>query len=293
MDIHQLKTFVVVARERSITRASESLFLSQPAVSAHIKAMEEDFGFDLFQRTPRGMALTPIGERLLAKAELALAAHQEVLDEATRNKGALTGKIRLGAGSNSDHEAIGRLLTGLSGKFPGVSVELKHGTSMEILAGIRSGNLDAGFYNHPGEPDPDLEALEVSTFRIYLAAAPGLVKVSPQPDWKQLAELPWIYPTSSACCGRTAEDLFKARRFRPHRIVNVDRQDVSKALITGGMGIGLLHAASALEAEKRGEVDLLYRTDTAVRIYFAHLANRKADRLLSAASALIREKSAS
>lgn len=90
MDLHQLKTFVAVAREGSITRASGLLHLSQPAVSAHIKAMEDTLGLSLFERTPRGMSLTPDGQRLLAKAEQTLAAHQELMAEATRTKGELT-----------------------------------------------------------------------------------------------------------------------------------------------------------------------------------------------------------
>ena len=87
MEIHQLKTFVAVAREGSITRASERLYLSQPAVSAHIKAIEDTLGLTLFARTPRGMALTGDGERLLAKAEQTLGAHRELVEEATRIKG--------------------------------------------------------------------------------------------------------------------------------------------------------------------------------------------------------------
>ena len=83
MDIHQLKTFVAVAREGSITRASELLHLSQPAASAHIKAIEDAVGLALFDRTPRGMSLTHEGRRLLAKAEQTLAAHRDLMEEAS------------------------------------------------------------------------------------------------------------------------------------------------------------------------------------------------------------------
>ena len=58
MEIYQLRTLLAVAREGSITRAFERLFLSQPAISAHIKAMEDELGIALFERTPRGMSLT-------------------------------------------------------------------------------------------------------------------------------------------------------------------------------------------------------------------------------------------
>jgi DNA-binding transcriptional LysR family regulator len=293
MDIYQLRTFVAVARESSITRASELLHLSQPAVSAHIKAIEDALGLALFERTSRGMSLTSDGQRLLAKAEKTLAAHQDLMDEATRVKGHLTGKLRLGAGSNSNHEAIGRLLTILSERCPDVEVALKHGTSPDVLTGIRNGSLDAGFYNEAGEPDPELATIEVSQFRIHLVAPPGLVAVSEPLDWMALAELPWIYSTSSACCGQTAESLFGTNRIRPKRVISVDREDVTRTLIAGGIGVGLLHADTAKEAEARGEVELLFECQTWVRVLFAHLASRAQDPLLTAATSIMRARTTS
>ena len=287
MDIHQLKTFVAVAREGSVTRASELLHLSQPAVSAHIKSIEDVLGLTLFERTPRGMSLTPDGQRLLAKAEQTLAAHRELMGEATRIKGHLTGKLRLGAGSNTNHEAVGRLLTVLSERCPDVGVSLQHGTSLDILGGIRNGSLDAGFYNEAGEPDPDLTTTDVSQFSIYVAARPGLVAAS-ESLWSSLADLPWIYPPSSACCGRTAESLFKQNRIRPKRVVSVDREDVTRSLIAGGIGVGLLHADTAKAAQGRGEVELLFEAPTLVRVLFAHLASRAEDPLLAAAVTAVR-----
>lgn len=287
MDIYQLKTFVAVAREGSITRASELIHLSQPAVSAHIKAIEDALDLTLFERTPRGMSLTPDGQRLLAKAERALATHQELMEEASRIKGRIAGRLRLGAGANSSHEAVGRLLTTLSARCPEVEVTLKHGTSLEILAGLRNGSLDAGFYNEAGEVDPALAVVEVSRFKVHVAASPRLVAASSPLDWSALADLPWIYPTASACCGRTAEGLFKQHQVRPRRILNVDREDVTRTLISGGIGVGLLHADTAKEAQARGEVELLLESQDPVRVLFAHLASRAQDPVLEAAAAIL------
>lgn len=291
MDIYQLKTFIAVAREGSITRAAEQVHLSQPAVSAHIKALEDTLGLTLFSRTPRGMSLTRDGQRLLGKAEQTLAVHQELMDEATRIKGKLTGKLRLGAsssaGSSSGHAAIGRLLTRLAERCPDVEVVLRHGTSAEILAGLRGGSLDAGFYNEAGEPEPDLSTVEVSQFQIYVASSPGLEVQTAPLDMSALAALPWIYPTASACCGRTAERLFQQHKIRPKRIISVDREDVTRALIAGGLGVGLLHAGLAQTAEARGEVVLLMPAHNRVRVLFAQLASRAQDPLLAAAMAMV------
>lgn len=290
MDIHQLKTFVTVAREGSITRASEILHLSQPAVSAHIKAIEDALGLALFDRNARGMSLTADGERLLAKAEQTLASHRELLEEATRIKGHVTGRLRIGAGNNASHEALGRLLTTLAQRCPEVEVSVKHATSSEILTGLRNGTLDAGFYNEAGDTDADLTTIEVSRFRIWIVAAPGVVAPADnrEPDWRALADVPWIYPPASTCCGRTAESLFKTHKIRPKRTISVDREDVTRTLIAGGIGVGLLHATTAREAEARREVELVHECPTLVRVLFTHTTERAQDPILSMAASIMR-----
>ncbi len=277
MEIHQLKTFVTVAREGSITRASELLYLSQPAVSAHIKAIEDTLALILFERTPRGMSLTVDGARLLAKAEVTLLAHRDLIEEATRIKGRVTGKIRLGTASNPNGEMLGRLLTTLSERYPEVEVTLQHGSSVDVLAGIRNGSLDAGFYNEVGTPPTQLTTIDVARFAIYLAAPPGMVAAAEPPDWKALAELPRICPTTGTCCGRVAEVLFETHNIRPKRIVSVDHESVTRTLITGGVGIGLLHADTGREAEKRGEAELICEAAETVSVLFAYLSGRVRD----------------
>jgi DNA-binding transcriptional LysR family regulator len=170
-----------------------------------------------------------------------------------------------------------------------VEVALKHGTSQDILAGILNGTLDAGFYNEAGEADSALDTLEVSRFRIDIVAPPGLLPASDPPDWKALAERPWIYPPASACCGRTAENLFKEHQIRPKRIIGVDREDVTRTLVASGVGIGLLHADTAREAKARGEVDVLFESPTWVRVLFAQLASRAEDPLLMEAASILRK----
>ena len=72
MELYQLKTFVAVAKEGHLTRAAKSLHTSQPAVSAHIKALEAELEIALFDRTPKGMDLTAAGKRLLDQAQTIL-----------------------------------------------------------------------------------------------------------------------------------------------------------------------------------------------------------------------------
>ena len=288
MEIYQLKTFVVVAQEGSITRASERLFLSQPAVSAQIKAMEDTLGITLFERTVRGMRLTTQGQLILAKAEQTLFTHRELIEEASRVKGCKAGRLRLGAGGSADPDLTGRVLKDFSERYPEVEVSLQHCTSLDPLVGIRSGDLDAGFYDDAGEPDPDLATIEASQFGIYLVAPAGLLSPSQPRNLQSLGDLPWIYPSSIPCYAQAAENLFKSHMFRPKRIISVDRESVTRMLLAKGIGVGLLHEDMASEAQLSGDVDIVCRAQKSVRVLFAHLASRSQDPLLAAVTSILR-----
>lgn len=290
MDFHQLKTFVAVAQEGSITRASERLHLSQPAVSAHIKAIEDRYDLALFERTSRGMTLTGDGLRLLAKAEKALRAHSEVLAEASRLRGSLSGCLRIGVGSNACNTVIETLLIRLADSYPDVEIRTQHASGRETVSAIRSGNVDAGFFNSVDDPEPDLSSFAVSRFSIFLAAAPGTVPPTRPLDWEGVSDLPWIYPQCSSCCGRATENLFRRHRFRPKRVISVDREGITRSLIVGGVGIGLLHAETARGAEARGEVELLHELSQPVRVFFAHMAGRDNDPLLTLLRGLLQDQ---
>lgn len=274
MDILHLKTFACVAREGSITRAAERLFLSQPAVSAHIKGMEDYLGLALFERTARGMRLTGHGQHILSMAEHTIASHRALIDEAAMLKGRLAGRLRIGIGGQSDTALIGRLLRRFADQHPDVEVSLEYGSSGATLAAIRSGAVDAGFYNEARTPGSDLATREVARFAIYLAAPAGMVDLGAPLDWAALGELPWIFAPASLCCGGAAEQLFQAHQFRPRRIISIDRESVMRPMLAQRLGLGLLHGDTALEAQRQGEVDLLCVAHPAVSQLFAHLASR-------------------
>ncbi|MEO7733540.1 MAG: LysR substrate-binding domain-containing protein, partial [Kofleriaceae bacterium] len=99
---------------------------------------------------------------------------------------------------------------------------------------------------------------------------------------------PWIYPTASSCCGQTAESLFERHQIRPKRIMSVDRESVTRTLIAGGVGVGLLHADTAKDAQLAGEVELVCEAQKAARVLFAHLSGRTEDPVLRAVSSILR-----
>jgi DNA-binding transcriptional LysR family regulator len=96
MELYHLKTIITVAEEGHLTRAAQRLNTSQPAVSAHIKNLEEELGLRLFTRTPKGMRLTEEGSVLRIRAAEALSMIDTIRDEAGELKAEVTGTLKLG-----------------------------------------------------------------------------------------------------------------------------------------------------------------------------------------------------
>ena len=97
MNLFQLRAFDAVAREGSFTRAAERLFISQPAVTGHVKALEEHYQITLLRRTARRVELTEEGTRLAAitRAMFGLAEEAQAMLEANRQL--LTGRLEVAA----------------------------------------------------------------------------------------------------------------------------------------------------------------------------------------------------
>lgn len=282
MEIYQLKTFVTIAREGSITRASDILCLSQPAVSSHIKALEDEVGFLLFERNPRGMSLTSQGAMLLLTAERLLSLHRDLVDQAKRIRSGAGGQIRLGSNRAPSAILLGKLLSQIAENFPDVEVHLQYGSSIEIEKAIINAELDAGFFSDSGGQTDELLKLQVDSFGVYLAAPSGWIHNPDRLDWTALAQLPWICPAPKSCCGNLAEQLFQQHHFRPVKQINVDHEKVTRSLIAGGVGIGLLHADTAKDASEKGELVLLGNEQQKVPVYFAVRTARQTDPLIAA-----------
>src|SRR5690348_11314199 len=101
MELYQLRTFLVVAEEKSITRAAKRLFTTPPSISAHIKMLEDEWNVSLFRRTAKGMEITEKGELLRRKAEVTLLSAQDLANHATELLGCLMGSLRIGLSSSA------------------------------------------------------------------------------------------------------------------------------------------------------------------------------------------------
>ena len=129
MELYQLRTFVTVADTGNLTQAAERLFTSQPAVSAHIKALVEELEIKLFDRTPKGMRLTENGSALREKAQLVLNAGTNLKLKAKTLQGILTGQAKIGLNADAEYLLLAKWHNSLISKHNQLKIQLTQGRS--------------------------------------------------------------------------------------------------------------------------------------------------------------------
>ena len=129
----RLKVFRTVSEHLSFRKAAEHLFLSQPAVTLQIKALEEDLGLRLFDRAANRISLTPPGVRLLRFAKKIYALVCEAEQELAAGDGQLSGELSLGVSSTIAQYVLPRLIGAFLEEHPRVKLILQSGNTEQIV----------------------------------------------------------------------------------------------------------------------------------------------------------------
>jgi len=289
MDIYQLRTFVAVAEEGHLTRAAERLNVSQPAVSLQIKALEQEFGLRLFDRSPSGMSLTVSGRELQPLALEVLESAETLKRAARQLSGEVAGTLRIGTVVDPESIRLGDLTAAAVERYPRLELELQHEISGAALEGVRDGRLDASFFF--GDPlGRDFTALRLREF-VYCVAAPAAwADRIEQADWPDIAALPWILTPAISTHDRLVTRLFEQQGVTPpQRRVEADHESVIESLVASGVGVALIREESARARARAGEVCLWNKARLRTTLWFVCLAARETDPLLAALFELLRE----
>lgn len=144
MDIRKLEVFRKVVELKSFTKAAEAALLSQPTVSEHIRSLEEELGLKLVDRLGREAAPTPVGRLLYQYAVRLTQLQQEALQAIARYNGALSGEVRIGAGTIPGSYILPRLIAAFCRHYPEVKPVLRISDSRAIAAQVLEDTVELG-----------------------------------------------------------------------------------------------------------------------------------------------------
>ncbi|WP_425072014.1 LysR family transcriptional regulator [Sagittula sp. S175] len=254
-NLNGLLAFVTVAREGSVSRAAEVLNLTQPAISHQIRRLSEETGVTYFKRAPHGLDLTPDGKALLPRAEAVLNAMADFRQHAIGRVGHVSGALRIGTIVDPEFIRLGRLLSQLGKAHPGITTELVHGISGEILEKLHRRQIDAGFYlTDPAAVDAlaSEEAMQVrqlATFNYRIIAPVGWDSRVVTADWSDLAKLPWIGTTAASVHNRLLGRIFAEHGCTQNIVALVDHEASMLEMVRAGVGLCLCRETIALNQQ--------------------------------------------
>jgi DNA-binding transcriptional LysR family regulator len=240
-DATRLRVFREVAQRGSISAAADALSFTQPAVSRQIATLEREAGTQLLERLPRGIRLTEAGRVLLGHAEAILdrmTAAQTQVEAVTRLE---AGRLRIGAFATANATIVSRAIAAFTRAHPEVELSLAEGTSVQLIARLRAGELDVAIATDPVEHDLD----ELAVFEIVedpmLVALPLDHPLAHKPKLRlrDLRDAAWI-EGGPADCRRPLFRACAAAGFEPSIRFGAEQWLGKQGLVAAGVGVTLI-----------------------------------------------------
>jgi DNA-binding transcriptional LysR family regulator len=241
MELRHLRYFQVVAEELHVGRAAQRLHMAQPPLSRQIQALEAELGLRLFDRTRRGVALTPAGAAFHERCRAVFSSIDQAAAAARRAAVGEIGRIAIGYVSSLAYVGLGEVLRAFRAASPHVDVVVREGPPQEQLDAIVDGRLDVGFLRGP-VAEPGLVA-EVARREVLAAALPPRHRLARRArlELHELAGEPFIFfpRARSPSFYDQVMSLCRAAGFTPRVVQEAPLMDVV-SLVSAGYGVALV-----------------------------------------------------
>ncbi len=184
MDLQQLRYAVALSRELHFRKASEKMNVTQPTLSQGIKKLEGELGSLLFERSPRGVKLTPAGKKFIPRAISILEEVGESIRELQEASGEAAGAVRVGSIPTICPYLMPQVITELRKTAPRLTIELREETTSLLVEHLKAGELDMGVLALP-ITEKGISSLSIRSEPFYLAVSKrhrlaGARRISPK-----------------------------------------------------------------------------------------------------------------
>jgi DNA-binding transcriptional LysR family regulator len=285
MDFDQLETFLEVARHASFSRAAEKRFRTQPAISSQIRALEEEVGARLFDRSGGKVALTAPGKLFQKYAEEALAARKSLIASLAEMERVPRGEIVVGANEATCLHILPEVFAEFKKLYPSVGVHICRLERAKILESVIDNSVDFGVVSTPVD-DKRLTVVSIHRDELVIISPPG----HPLSRMKEVSVGDIVrFPLLLPKIGRTRdaiENLFDERHLKPRISMELDSSEVLKRFVAADVGIGFIAKSNVIEDVKAGALAAIPLADASIRRELA-LVFRKDKALSRAALAFI------
>lgn len=255
MDIHRLEVFCRVVEMRSFTKAADMVFLTQPTVSEHLRALEEMVGEKLVDRLGREVLPTPAGKILYQYARDIIRLRNEAIQAIARYKGNLAGHLSIGASTIPGTYILPRFIGAFKTRHPAIQITLHISDSAGVIDRVIDGSLESGLI---GAKWDDRRILLEEMFSDELVLA-----VYPEHPWagrraveiEELTNQPFVLREKGSGTRRVMAQALEVHGFNPSRLSVVAEMGSTEAVregIKARIGISILSSHAVVEDIQRG-----------------------------------------
>ena len=237
MELRELKSFVIAARFRSISKAANELGLGQPTVTTHIKKLEKELNMVLFDRVTRPIRLTLSGQTIFDLSQPLL----DGLDSlAIRTSEAEErGPVTIASTPDIIPHTLLRVVKVFNSLYPNVYLRIQSATRTEVIGLVRTGEVDAGIIQHPDRGE-DLHFEPLFLYERVLIAPKGHELLSaPMTSLDAIVQYPLILMARGTYTRHILEEQLQKKGLHYEVIMELDSMDMIKKFVTIGMGVSV------------------------------------------------------
>jgi DNA-binding transcriptional LysR family regulator len=253
VQLAQIQGFLEVTRRANVSRAAESLGITQPALTARLQSLEQELGQPLFVRTRRGVQLTDAGHAFLPYAEQAVAALASGIAEVAEVSAGGGGELAIAVAPQVSTYVLPHLLTRFAEAHPGVRLVVRTAHSEEIVELIvrREVALGLGRQVHHSL----VAYTPIYDDVLTLVCPPDSPLASASAGWRSaLADTPLILFDRASSYYELTTALLREAGVRPRGVIELDNVEAAKRMVTGGLGVALLPRTSVAEEVAAGQL---------------------------------------
>ena len=241
MNMLQYELFASVARTLNLSKTAQQYYISQPAVSHHIKSLEDSLGVELINRTKRGVTLTDAGREFLPYVQEILALNVKAENRMYNISKGIRGHIKIAAlSSESTH--LSRCLTPFYAEHPDVQADISLMDGGEMNESLRSGAHDFYFAVNPMTPDNmGYEYRLISSAPMALYVNSSIAHTIDMDDWSTISCYPFVsVPKADVSLNNKINSICRSRGFAPRIINYYNRAEAVILSVNAGIGVAIL-----------------------------------------------------
>ncbi|MGE5159124.1 MAG: LysR substrate-binding domain-containing protein [Gemmatimonas sp.] len=292
MDFRQLKTFNCVAELGSLSKASDTLRIAQPALSRQIKLLEHELRAELFTRNGRGMVLTEAGRLLLARTAGIVRQIDQIRDDIQSQAGAAAGRVVLGLVPTVSCVLSARLARRTVESYPGISLCIVESYSGHLVEWLHRGEMDlAVIYGPSGDLHLGVQNLGRDAVVAVGPRGSGLSrKKQVEMDWLLRQKL--VLPSHSHGLRALIEHAAAKKKLSLDIQVEADSFRVLTSLVEEGLGFALLPPSSVRDEVASGKLEIaaIAKPSPIRELIIASPIDHPGSAAISAVTALLRSE---